>query len=80
MAINGRALVEQLRNTVTEITVLQLHEILQKKPQTIVIDVRETQETTQGSILNAILIPRGVLEMQIDNNETISSISQPLMN
>ena len=71
MAINGRALVEQLRNTVTEITVLQLHEILQKKPQTIVIDVRETQETTQGSILNAILIPRGVLEMQIDNNETI---------
>lgn len=71
MAINGRALVEKLRAQVSELSVLQLHEKLQQNPQAIVIDIREPSETEQGFIPNAALIPRGILEMTIDNNESI---------
>jgi len=67
MAINGRALVEQLRSQVAELSVLQLHERLQENPLAIVIDIREVEETKLGSIPQAILIPRGVLEMKIDS-------------
>ncbi len=71
MAINGRVLVEQLRDKVMELSVTQLHEKLQQNPQAIVIDIREAKETIAGSIPNAVLIPRGVLEMQIDSAESI---------
>lgn len=71
MAINGRALVEQLRSQVSELSVLQLNEKRQQNPQAIVIDIREVCETKQGSIENALLIPRGVLEMKIDGVETL---------
>lgn len=71
MAINGRVLVEQLRNQVAEISVVQLHEIVQQNPMAIIIDVREKSETVEGSIANAALIPRGVLEMQIENAESL---------
>ena len=71
MAINGRALVEQLRTQVTERSVLQLHERLKEDPLAIVIDIRETSETSLGSIPQATLIPRGVLEMKIDSVESI---------
>lgn len=71
MVINGRTLVAQLREKVSEISVLQLHEKIQQDPQIILIDVRETSETAQGSIANAALIPRGILEMKIDSYESI---------
>ncbi|PKG40707.1 rhodanese-like domain-containing protein [Psychromonas sp. Urea-02u-13] len=71
MAINGRTLVAQLRDQVAEISVLQLHEELQFNPQAIVIDIREVSETKQGSIANAALIPRGILEMKIDSHSSI---------
>jgi len=71
MAINGRVLVEQLRDQVSELSVTQLHERLQQNPQAIVIDIREAKETVEGSIPNAVLIPRGVLEMQIESAESI---------
>lgn len=73
MAINGRELVEKLRNEVAELSVDELHARLQQNPQALVIDIREVSETNSGSIPIATLIPRGVLEMQIDS---ISSIQQ----
>lgn len=71
MAINGRELVEKLRNEVSELTVSQLHEKLQQNANAIVIDIREVSETNLGSIPSATLIPRGVLEMKIDSEESI---------
>jgi len=71
MAINGRELVEKLRSEVAEISVSQLHKRLQQNPQAIVIDIREVSETNAGSISAATLIPRGVLEMQIDSASSI---------
>jgi len=73
MAINGRALVAQLRAKVSEISVLQLHDKLELNPQAILIDIREVCETDKGSIVNATLIPRGVLEMKIDCHESIQT-------
>lgn len=73
MAINGRELVEKLRSEVAEVSISKLQQILQQNPQAIVIDIREVSETDSGSIPGATLIPRGVLEMQIDS---VSSIQQ----
>lgn len=86
MAINGRTLVEQLRSQVSEISVMQLHKEIQQNPELILIDIREVSETALGSIGNAALIPRGILEMTIDNEvsikqrfETIESLAkQPI--
>lgn len=71
MAITGRTLVEKLRSQVAELSVQQLQEKLQQNPQAIVIDIREVSETQLGSIPDAILIPRGVLEMKIDSVESL---------
>ena len=73
MAITGRELVSQLRNQVDEIDVHQLKEVMENNPLSIVIDIRERAEMAQGVIANTVLIPRGVLEMQIDSNELIKS-------
>lgn len=78
MAINGRTLVAQLRDKVAEISVSQLHETLQTNPNAILIDIREVSETALGSIANATLIPRGVLEMKIDNDKSIQQRFQSL--
>ena len=71
MAINGRALVEKLRGEVTEMSVSELYAKIQQDPRAVVIDIREFSETNLGSIPSATLIPRGVLEMQIDSAESI---------
>jgi rhodanese-related sulfurtransferase len=71
MAINGRELVEKLRSEVAEVSISKLQKILQQNPQAIVIDIREVSETDSGSIPGATLIPRGVLEMQIDSVPSI---------
>tara|TARA_R110001583_G_scaffold7720_9_gene37920 strand:- start:3948 stop:4346 length:399 start_codon:yes stop_codon:yes gene_type:complete len=71
VAINGRTLVEQLRPQVSEMSVKQLHEKIQQNPKLILIDIREVSETALGSIDNAALIPRGILEMSIDNQDSI---------
>jgi len=75
MILDGRELVESLRGQVQEISVAQLHGILQEKgPQSspaVLVDVREVAETDAGSIASAVLIPRGILEMQISSEESI---------
>lgn len=79
MVINGRELVESLRAQVQEISAAQLHDILHEIPHDIcqqnspavLIDIREVAETAAGTIANAVLIPRGVLEMQICSEESL---------
>lgn len=71
MLMNGQELVQSLRDKVQEISVQRLQEIMQEHPQGLLIDIREKQETDAGSACHAILISRGVLEMQISNNSAI---------
>jgi len=75
MLIDGRELVESLRGQVQEISVAQLHDILHERGQqsspAVLIDIREVAETNAGSIAGAVLIPRGVLEMQLSSEESL---------
>ena len=71
MVLDGRGLVESLRSQVAEINVSQLYEICRQNAGAIVIDIREVAETRAGSIPDALLIPRGVLEMSISSEESL---------
>ena len=75
MLINGRDLVESLRSQVQEISAVQLHDILHEmqhdSTQAVLIDIREVAETAAGTIANAVLIPRGVLEMKLSSEESL---------
>lgn len=58
-------LIEEAKKQIKEITVPQLSEMM-KRGGILLIDVREPQEVSRGKIGDAIPIPRGVLETQID--------------
>ena len=73
MRLDAKELVESLRSQVNEINVTQLHDISQQSAATIVIDVREVAETASGFIPNAVLIPRGVLEMSISSEKSLKA-------
>ncbi len=52
-----------------EVKLLQVHEVkmmMDKKEDVVLIDVREREEYEQGAIPGANLVPRGVLEMTIE--------------
>lgn len=72
MVMDGRALVESLRSQVQEIDINGLKAIMVNTPETIVIDIREVAETSAGHIANSLLIPRGVLEMQLHSHRALS--------
>ncbi len=72
MVMNGSELVESIRPQVQEVDIQELKAIIEENPQAIVIDIREAAETNAGSIPNALLIPRGILEMQISSHASIS--------
>ena len=54
----------KLRESVEEISVTQAYELQQK--DVILIDIREKCETNSGSPKDAIRLPKGMLEMQVD--------------
>ncbi|WP_354622998.1 rhodanese-like domain-containing protein [Psychromonas sp. MME2] len=72
MLMTGQELVASLQGKVHEISVDKLNIIIQDDPQTLLIDIREKHETDVGYARDAILIPRGVLEMQLNNNAIIN--------
>lgn len=73
MAIKGRELVEKLRPSVDEIDIHQLKEVMELDANALVIDIREGAERAVGYIVNTIHIPRGVLEMKMDEHDDLVS-------
>ena len=73
MLIKGRELVEKCRPLVDEIDIHQLKEVMELDPNALVIDIREARERSVGYIVNTVNVPRGVLEMKIDEHEDIIS-------
>lgn len=72
MLMDGRELVESLRTQVQEISAVQLHDILhEENSPAVLIDIREVAETDAGTIVNAVLIPRGILEMKLSSEESL---------
>ena len=59
-------LVNQIKREVREIDVQQLRQMQEAREDFSLIDVREPEETQQGTVPGAVTIPRGVLEVKID--------------
>ena len=69
-------LVEEAKKEIQEIDVHELRQNLPKGGFTL-IDVREPQEVARGKINGAVAIPRGVLELQID--QAVSNFDEPIV-
>lgn len=69
-------LVEEAKKEIQEINVTQLREMM-KSGGFHLVDVREPQEVQRGKIGDAVPIPRGMLEMQID--QVTSNPEEPIV-
>ncbi|MBT3811351.1 MAG: rhodanese-like domain-containing protein [Gammaproteobacteria bacterium] len=65
MPITAMDLVANAKQNITEISVTEAKQALSEH---LIIDVREPAEFANGQIPNAVNIPRGVLEFQINNH------------
>ena len=74
MVMDGRELVESLRSQVQEIDIQGLKSAMKNNSRVIVIDIREVSETSAGYVPNSLLIPRGILEMQLNSHEDLANI------
>lgn len=61
-----RDLLSQTKSQITEIEPAEA-EALRAQPETVFLDVREPDEFEQGAIPNAVYIPRGHLEAQVES-------------
>lgn len=77
MVINGKALAEQARQEIQEISVQELATQLSRQP--IIIDIRELSELTLGLLPGAIHISRGILEMQLTSHPAVVHQDNPLL-
>ncbi|HFB64041.1 MAG TPA: rhodanese-like domain-containing protein [Aeromonadales bacterium] len=66
MAMTFVQMVAEARAAVTEISADEFHK--QSDAGCVLIDVREAEEYEAGHVTGAIHIPRGVIEMEMDNN------------
>ncbi|WP_428355985.1 rhodanese-like domain-containing protein [Methyloprofundus sp.] len=65
MPLTAMDLVAEAKQNITEISV---NDARQNLSDVLIIDVREPAEFAAGQIPNAVNIPRGVLEFQINNH------------
>jgi molybdopterin/thiamine biosynthesis adenylyltransferase len=62
-----RDLLNQARASIREVDRATAAEIIAARPGTVVLDVREADEYEQGALPDAVHIPRGHLESQVEN-------------
>lgn len=62
----GRRMVEIAEVTVPSISAKETYDRMQSGQPTIVLDIREPDETAKGYIDGAVLLPRGRLEGRIE--------------
>jgi adenylyltransferase/sulfurtransferase len=67
--INRDQLVQLAKSQIQEISAAQLKQMLDNGKKPTVVDVRERDEFVQGYIPDAIFIPRGFLELQIEQHQ-----------
>ena len=66
--ITSDQLIRKLRTQFREMDVYELKQRLELDDELVLIDIRELDEWAQGRVEGAIHIPRGFLELQIENN------------
>ncbi len=76
MAKSSKSILDEARADIKEITVDDARRMLEK-PGTVVIDVREGEEWRQGHLPQALGIPRGFLELRIE--EKVADRKTPLI-
>ena len=59
-------LVREAKTRVAEVTAGETMRIVQEQPGTVVVDCREPNEAALGTIAGSVVIPRGVLEQNIE--------------
>ena len=67
--LSSQELLAQVKGEVKEMSMEELKEKLDRKDDLVLIDVREQDEVDQGIIVGATHIPRGFLELRIENTE-----------
>ena len=77
MAKTYKELMDEARQIVPEVTVDEVKDRLERGEQWTLLDVREREEYREGHLENAIPIPRGFLEMRIE--ETVPDKSAPVI-
>ena len=70
---NYRELLQQVKSEIDEVDVTQARELLAADDRPLVVDVREKDEVRDGVIPGALSVPRGFLEMQIEQKVTDKS-------
>lgn len=61
-----KALVAETLPNIKEVMPWDLEEMLEQQPDTVVVDIRESDEVAQGAIKGAYAVPRGILESSCD--------------
>ena len=59
-------LVREAKTRVKEVTASEAIQILSEHPGTVVVDCREPNEAALGTIAGAVVIPRGIMESNIE--------------
>ena len=67
MILTWQHLLTKVKKEIKEISTHHLHNELQAGKELVIIDVREQDEFMKGHLPNAILIPRGFLELRIEH-------------
>src|SRR5271166_6385686 len=66
MAKTSKNILDEARSTIKQIDIDEARRMIEK-PGTVLVDVRESDEWRQGHIPEAIAIPRGFLELRIED-------------
>jgi molybdopterin/thiamine biosynthesis adenylyltransferase/rhodanese-related sulfurtransferase len=59
-------MLREARGSIREVSAAELEQIQKTRPDTVVVDVRETNEWDEGYIPGAVHVPRGFLESRIE--------------
>src|SRR5207237_10323144 len=77
MAKTYKQIMDEARQLVPEVSPEQLKARLDKGEHPVVLDVREKEEVRQGYVPGALSLPRGFLEMRVE--ETVPDKSTPII-
>jgi rhodanese-related sulfurtransferase len=59
-------LVREAKTRVSEVTAAESIRIVEENPGTVIVDCREPNEASLGTVAGAVVIPRGILEQNIE--------------
>jgi rhodanese-related sulfurtransferase len=63
-------LVREAKTRVKEVTARETIQIVQDHPDTVIVDCREPNESALGTVAGSVVIPRGILESNIERVAT----------